>query len=111
VSATCPWTPCPRTTASPFCLGTAPATRFAERKHQTLRGLFASLRARGHITVSPLREPGPRVGRTFQPYIFSREQIRRLLDATAILADRRSPMQAQTFRIAEGRRNSGAPQP
>lgn len=81
-----------------FCLGTAPATRFAERKHETLHGFFAYLCARGHMTVFPLREPGPRVGRTFQPYIYSREQIRRLLDATTILAARREPLQARTFR-------------
>jgi integrase len=81
-----------------FCQGTGRATRFGERKHQTLRGFFAYLRARGHIPVSPLREPGPRVGRSFRPYIYSRDEILRLLDATAILADSRWPQQAQTFR-------------
>jgi integrase/recombinase XerD len=82
-----------------FCLGTTTATRFAERKHQALRGFFAYLRARGHMTASPLREPGPRVGRAFRPYIYSRDQIRDLLEATAILTDPRSPLQALTFRI------------
>jgi site-specific recombinase XerD len=81
-----------------FCQGAGPATRFGERKHQTLRGFFAYLRARGHMPVSPLREPGPRVGRSFRPYIYSRDEILRLLAATAILADSRWPQQAQTFR-------------
>lgn len=40
-----------------FCVGTTTATRFSERKHSTLRGFFAYLRARGHMTASPLREP------------------------------------------------------
>ena len=82
-----------------FCLGTTTATRFSERKHQALRGFFAYLCARGHLIVSPLREPAPRVVRTFRPYIYSREQIRALLDATAILTDPRSPLQAQTLRV------------
>jgi len=81
-----------------YCRGQGPLTRFAERKHQTLRGFFAYLRARGHLPASPLREPGPRAGRTFRPYIYSREELRGLLDATAILDDPRAPLQAQTFR-------------
>ena len=81
-----------------FCLGPAPATRFAERKHETLHGFFAYLCARGFMIVSPLHEPGPRVDRTFQPYIYPRKQIRRLLDATTILGARRGPIEAQTFR-------------
>jgi integrase/recombinase XerD len=81
-----------------FCQGAGPATRFGERKHQTLRGFFAYLRARGHLLASPLREPGPRPGRGFRPYIYSHDELRRLLDATAILADARAPLQVLTFR-------------
>jgi hypothetical protein len=72
-----------------FCQGAGPATRFGERKHQTLRGFFAYLRARGHLPASPLREPGPRPGRGFRPYIYSHDELRCLLDATAILAEER----------------------
>lgn len=81
-----------------FCGSQSPPTRFGERKHQTLRGFFNYLRARGELIASPLREPGPRPGRTFQPYIYSQEEIQRLLDATAILASPLSPLAAQTFR-------------
>lgn len=81
-----------------FCLGAGPATRFSERKHQSLRGFFSYLRARGHVSRSPLCEPGPRPGRTFAPYIYSRQEIRGLLDATAILDSPRSPRTALTFR-------------
>jgi integrase/recombinase XerD len=81
-----------------FCRGTGPPTRWWERKHQTLRGFFAYLVTRGHLAVSPLPEQAPRIPRSFEAYIYSREELQRLLDATAILEDRRSPLQHLTFR-------------
>ena len=81
-----------------FCQGAGGVTRFAERKHQTLRGFFTYVTARGHLAVSPLPEPGPRAARTFQPYIYTHDELRRLLDATTILATPRWPLRAQTFR-------------
>ena len=81
-----------------FCRGTGPPTRWWERKHQTLRGFFAYLVTRGHLVASPLSEPGPRISRFFEPYIYSRDELQRLLDATAILEDSRSPLQHATFR-------------
>jgi site-specific recombinase XerD len=81
-----------------FCLGSGAVTRFAERKHQTLRGFFDYLTARGHLTVSPLVEPGPRAVRSFQPYIYTHAELQRLLDATTILATPRWPLRALTFR-------------
>jgi integrase/recombinase XerD len=64
----------------------------------TLRGFFTYLTARGHLAVSPLPEPGPRAVRTFQPYIYTHAELRRLLDATAILATPRWPLRELTFR-------------
>lgn len=81
-----------------FCRGSGPPTRWWERKHQTLRGFFAYLVARGHLAASPLPERGPRIPRSFEPYIYSRDELKRLLDATAILEDSRSPLQQATFR-------------
>ena len=81
-----------------FCLGAGAVTRFAERKHQTLRGFFTYLTARGLLAVSPLPEPGPRAVRTFQPHIYTHAELRRLLDATAILASPRWPLRELTFR-------------
>jgi len=81
-----------------FCRGTGPPTRWWERKHYTLRDFFAYLVARGHMSASPLPELVPRVPRSFEPYIYSREELQRLLDATAILEDNRSPLQHKTFR-------------
>jgi site-specific recombinase XerD len=53
---------------------------------------------RGHLTVSPLPEPAPRIPRSFEPYIYSRGELQRLLDATAIMEDGRWPLQHVTFR-------------
>jgi integrase len=53
---------------------------------------------RGHLTASPLPEPAPRIPRSFEPYIYSRDELQRLLDATAIMEDGRSPLQHVTFR-------------
>ena len=81
-----------------FCRGTGPPTRWWERKHQTLRGFFAYLVSRGHLAASPLPEAPPRIPRSFEPYIYSRDELQRLLDATVILEDNRSPLQHTTFR-------------
>jgi integrase/recombinase XerD len=81
-----------------FCCGTGPATRFWERKYYTLRGFFGYLVARGHLVVSPLPESSPRIPHLFQAYVYSHEELRRLLDGTSILNTERSPLQALTFR-------------
>lgn len=81
-----------------FCRGTGPPTRWWERKHQALRGFFDYVVTRGHLAATPLSQPAPRIARSFQPYIYSRNELQRLLDATAILHDNRWPLQQKTFR-------------
>lgn len=81
-----------------FCRGAGPPTRFWERKHQTLRGFFRYLTTRGQVAASPLPHAAPRVARSFQAYIYSRDELRRLLAATSILETTRSPQQPLTFR-------------
>jgi integrase len=81
-----------------FCRGTGPPTRFWERKHYTLRGFFGYLVARGHLLRSPLPDVGPRIPRSFQAYIYSHDELRRILDATSVLETDRWKEQALTFR-------------
>jgi site-specific recombinase XerD len=81
-----------------FSRGTGPATRWWERKHHALRGFFFYLVSRGHLATSPLPESGPHIPRSFEPYIYSRDEVQRLLDATVVLEDSRSPLQPTTFR-------------
>jgi integrase/recombinase XerD len=81
-----------------FCRGTGPPTRWWERKYYTLRDFFSYLVTRGHMSASPLPELVPHIPRSFEPYIYSREELQRLLDSTEILADNRSPLQHTMFR-------------
>ena len=81
-----------------FCRGNGPPTRWCERKDTALRGFFAYLVNRGHLAACPLPEQRPRVTRSFQPHIYSPDELRRLLDATAILEDTRFPLQRRTFK-------------
>ena len=87
----------PETTRA-FCRGEGAPTRWWERKDETLRGFFAWLVGRGHLCACPLPAHRPRVGRSFQPYVYSRDELQRLLDATAILKDARFPLRETTFR-------------
>jgi len=83
---------------STFCRSTGSPTRFWENKHQTLRGFFNYLVSRGYLAASPLQEPGPRAARSFQPYIYSHEELQRLLHATVTLTSTRFPWQPLTYR-------------
>ena len=83
---------------STFCRGTGSPTRFWENKHQTLRGFLNYLVSRGYLATSPLQEPGPRALHSFQPYIYSHEELQRLLDATVTLTSKRFPLQPLTYR-------------
>jgi site-specific recombinase XerD len=81
-----------------FCRGSGPPTRWWERKHYTLRDFFAFLVSRGDLAAVPLPEAGPKLPRCFEPYVYSRDEIQRLLNATSLLEDKRSPLQHITFR-------------
>lgn len=81
-----------------FCRGQGLPTRFWERKHQSLRGLFRYLVARGHLLRSPLHDPPPRIERTFHPYIYSHDEMRRLLEATSQERSHRTLLEPETLR-------------
>lgn len=82
-----------------FCRGTGPRTLWWERKHGTLQGFFAFLVSRGHLDKSPLPKAGPKITRSFEPYIYSREELQRILNATTILDNKRSLLRPITVRI------------
>ena len=81
-----------------FCRGKGAPTRWWQRKDETLRGFFAWLVGRGHITACPLPAHRPRVPRSFRPRICTRDELQRLLDATAALKHDRFPLREATFR-------------
>ena len=65
-----------------FIAGAGPVTRFWHRKHEVLRGFYRFAMARGYAASSPLPRIIPKPPQ-FVPYIFSQEELQRLLDATA----------------------------
>lgn len=87
-----------RETCQAFCRGGGPPTRFWERKHYALRGFFGYLVGRGHLPRSPLPDAGPRIPRSFQGYIYSHDELRRILDATSVVETDSWKEQALTFR-------------
>ncbi len=82
-----------------FCRGHGPPTRFWSRKHEALRGLFQYLVGRGHVSHSPLPEPGPRIQSTFQRYIYTRDDVHRLIAAAGQPVHPATLIQPQTLRL------------
>lgn len=66
---------------TPFLTGTGPITRTWHFKYGALKGLFRFAVSRGHLNKVPLPVERPRCSGTFTPYIYSREDLRRLLEA------------------------------
>ena len=81
-----------------FCRGDGLPTRWWERKDQALRGLFNYLVARGHLGKPPLPDHGPRIQKSFEAYIYSHEELQRLLDGTAILKNTHCLLSPLTLR-------------
>lgn len=67
-------------------------------KYRALAGLFRFAMARGYLDASALPEHRPRLPPPQSPYVYSTSEVQRLLDATAVLYHRASPLQAVTYR-------------
>jgi integrase/recombinase XerD len=81
-----------------YIAGTGPVTRFWHRKHEVLRGFYRFAMARGYAASSPLPKIIPKPPH-FVPYIFSHDELQRLLDATACCESPRSKLQPFTCRM------------
>lgn len=64
-----------------FLAGTGPVTRFWQRKHDALLGLYRFAIARGYVTHAPLPNTVPKPAQAFVPYSYSHAERRRLLEA------------------------------
>jgi integrase/recombinase XerD len=67
-----------------FLDGKGPMTRFWHRKLDALRGFYRFALARGYAVRSPLPTAVPRCTQAFVPYIYSEDEIKRLLEAAAL---------------------------
>jgi integrase len=64
-----------------YLAGTGPITRLWHFKYAALKGLFRFAVSRGLLKTAPLPTEVPKCPPTLVPYIYSRAEIRRLLDA------------------------------
>ena len=64
-----------------FLAGTGSNSRTWHFKYCALKGLFQFAVSRGHVDKAPLPTELPKYHSSFVPYIYSREEIRRLLEA------------------------------
>jgi len=81
-----------------FIAGTGCVTRFWHRKHEALRGFYRFAIARGYTQSCPLPETLPRPSRVFTPYIYTFEELHRLLNAAEQCVNSRTKLQAATLR-------------
>src|ERR1039458_1415046 len=82
-----------------FLAENGPITRFWERKYSVLRGFYRFAIARGYVDRSPLPRNVPRPLQAFEPYIYSREELRRLLDAVVANDHPRNHIDPETYRV------------
>jgi site-specific recombinase XerD len=81
-----------------YIAGAGPVTRFWHRKYEVLRGFYRFAVARGYATSSPLPRIIPKAP-PFVPYIFSHQELQRLLDASVSCESPRSKLQPYTCRM------------
>jgi integrase/recombinase XerD len=83
-----------------FLAGKGPLTRHRENKYYALAGFWRHAISRGHASCSPLPDNEPKSPVRAPPYIYSRDELRRLLDPANAEICRRGVVQldAATFR-------------
>jgi integrase/recombinase XerD len=81
-----------------FLQGTAPLSSTWRVKYRLLSGLYRFAISRGHVAASPLPPTLPKFPPQQTPYIYSTEELRRLLDATDTLDSIYARLQAPMFR-------------
>jgi site-specific recombinase XerD len=81
-----------------FLAGSGPVTRFWQRKQEVLVGFYRFALARGYALQVPLPRRVPKVAQAFVPYIYSPEEVRRLLEAVASSDTARGSVEPSTWR-------------
>lgn len=81
-----------------FLTGSGPITRMWHVKYFALKGFFEFAISRGHMPAMPLPTELPKRPPTLVPYIYSREDLRRLLDAIPSFRHFPTRIEAPTMR-------------
>ena len=79
-----------------YISGTGPVTSFWHRKYGALSNFYRFAIGRGYTTHSPLPKTLPHPSRSFTPYIYSTEELRRLLEAAKQFGTSRTKLQSLT---------------
>ena len=66
-----------------FLAGTGPVNRYWRRKYDTLRGLYRYATSRGFVNHVPLPTTVPKMPERFVPYIYSVDELERLINPTS----------------------------
>jgi site-specific recombinase XerD len=81
-----------------FLAGNGAITRFWHRKYEVLTGFYRFATARRCVEGSPLPRTAPKPPPPFVPYIFSQDELQRLLVAAESCLHPRAKMQSYTCR-------------
>lgn len=81
-----------------FLAGTGPLTRYWHRKHGVLRGFYQYALSRGWVAESPLPTTVPKLPPRFVPYIYSHDELHRLVQATTAYRKEHRKLEPHTLR-------------
>ena len=81
-----------------FLLGNGRHTRTRSLKYSALNGLYDYAMSRGYASSSPLPDNEPKTPDPTPPYVYSREEVRRLFDAIHSSRQRAHKLDGHTFR-------------
>jgi integrase/recombinase XerD len=81
-----------------FIVGRGPVTAGCKQNLSVLRSFYRYAISRGFVTNSPLPTTLPKIPPPQAPYIYTTDDLQRLLAATASLQTRRSAWRARAFR-------------
>lgn len=82
-----------------FLDGTRPLSSYWHRKQSILRGFYRYAIARGLVTSSPLPVQAPKRPPAMTPYIYTHDELRRLLAATTSLRRANRQIEPDTLRV------------
>jgi len=83
---------------STFLAGTGPLTASWHVKHNALVGFYRYALSRGLATASPLPTAIPKQPASFQPYIYTQDELRRLFEGTTSYQHNRGHFDPRTVR-------------
>jgi site-specific recombinase XerD len=81
-----------------FLTGNRPLTNHWGKRRSVLDCLFRFAISRGYVTASPLPRNSPKLPPPLPPYIYSKEELKRLLDVTSAACSPHVPLDAYVMR-------------